>query len=176
MNATGTIRPEVQHFHDLLIQFETAMLITRAEDGSMRARPMAIAKVEDDSSLWFFTSVESGKAHEIEKDNHVHVTLQNDRGTYVSLAGTAKLHRERDRMVGLWRDSLKIWFPAGPEDPEMALIHVISKDGEYWDSEGFNKIKYLLGAARAYAAGEKFIVEDSNQHATVHLVDHDSEK
>ncbi len=53
MKATGTIRPEVQHFHDLLTQFETAMLVTRAEDGSMRARPMGIAKVDDDSSLWF---------------------------------------------------------------------------------------------------------------------------
>ncbi len=169
MNATGTIRPEVQHFHDLLTQFETAMLITRADDGAMRARPMGIAKVENDSSLWFFTSFESGKTHEIEKDNHVHVTLQNDRGTYVSLGGTAKLNRQRDRMEDLWRDAFKIWFPAGPEDPELALIHVIPKHGEYWDSEGFNKIKYLLAAARAYAAGEKFSVEDSDQHATVDL-------
>jgi general stress protein 26 len=171
MNSTGTVRPEVQHFHDLLTQFETAMLITRAEDGSMRARPMGIAKVEADSSLWFFTSVESGKAHEIERDKHVHVTLQNDRGTYVSLSGAATLERDRDRMAELWRDAFKIWFPSGPNDPEVALIHVIPKNGEYWDSEGFNKIKYLLAAARAYAAGEKFNVDDTEQHAAVDLED-----
>ncbi len=174
MNVTGTIRPEVQHFHDLLTQFETAMLITRAEDGSMRARPMGIAKVDADSSLWFFTNVESGKTHEIEHDNHVHVTLQNDRGTYVSLAGTAELNREPTLRMELWRDAFKIWFPGGAQDPEVALIHVIPKHGEYWDSEGFNKIKYLLAAARAYAAGEKFNVEDTEQHATVNLEDHET--
>lgn len=169
MSAPIEENTEATHFHDLLTQFETAMLVTYTEGGFMHARPMGIAKVEPDSSLWFFTGTESGKVHEIEVDSRVHVTMQNDRGTYVSFSGSATLTRERNLIGKLWRDPFKIWFPAGPEDPDVALIHVIPKHGEYWDSEGFNKIKYLLAAAKAYASGEKLSVEDTDQHGEVDL-------
>lgn len=160
---------EQQHLYNLLKSFSTAMLVTHASDGKLRARPMAIARVDEDCHLWFLTSAESAKAHEIEADTHVHVVCQNDRAAYLSMSGTATLSRDRDKIKELWQESFAIWFPTGADDPDIALISVRPEEGEYWDNEGFNRIKYLLQAARAYAAGEKPELEEGQQHGRVTL-------
>src|ERR1700750_234953 len=80
-----------EHFLKLLRQFSTAMLVTHAEGHRLRARPMAIAQVADDGTLWFITGLETAKAHEIEVDTDVHVVCQDDHSAYLSLAGTARL-------------------------------------------------------------------------------------
>ena len=106
--------PDQTHkFHDLLAKFETAMLVTHTADHQLRARPMAIAQVEEGCRVWFFTGVESGKVHEIETDTHVSVVCQNDRDVYLSLSGTARLNRDRAKVDELWTEPLKTWFPEG---------------------------------------------------------------
>src|SRR5882757_1513401 len=73
---------------ELLGEFGVAMLVTRTTDGSLRARPMALADVEPNGTLWFVTDRHSGKVDELEHDTHVAVTMQS-RLKFVSLSGTA---------------------------------------------------------------------------------------
>jgi general stress protein 26 len=47
---------EVIKIRELLKSFDTAMLITRGEESPFHARPTAIAKVEEDCDVWFFTA------------------------------------------------------------------------------------------------------------------------
>ncbi|WP_349676978.1 pyridoxamine 5'-phosphate oxidase family protein, partial [Rhodopirellula sp. UBA1907] len=61
---------------DLIQDFDTAMLITKADDGGMDARPMAIAEATDDGQLWFVTNRNSGKIAELMLDRDVAVTMQ----------------------------------------------------------------------------------------------------
>lgn len=158
-----------QKFHDLLSRFETAMLVTHTLDSSIRARPMAIAGVEEDSHVWFFTEVESGKVEEIVLDTHVGVVCQKDREIYLSLTGKASLLKDPAKAKELWKEEFKAWFPKGVDDPNLALVYVTPEEGEYWDNEGFKKIKYLFEAAKAYATGTKPHIEEGEQHAKVHL-------
>ncbi len=171
MTATTTADPasEAQKFHDLLAKFETAMLVTHTADGSLRGRPMAIAGVDADSHVWFFTGVESGKVEEIVLDTHVAVLCQKDRDLYLSLTGKASLLRDRAKIEELWKEPFKTWFPGGKDDPNLALVSVTPHEGEYWDNAGFKKIMYLFEAAKAYASGTKPTIQEGEQHAKVKL-------
>ena len=76
---------------------------------------MAMAGVDEDSRVWFFTGVESGKVEEIVLDTHVAVVCQKDRDLYLSLSGKATLLRDRKKIDELWKEPFKTWFPGGKE-------------------------------------------------------------
>ena len=169
MSDTPSTSDQREHFHRLLKQFHTAMLVTHAGDGRLRARPMAVAKVEDDGRVWFFTGAESAKVHEIEADTRVQIVCQNDRSAYLSMSGYADLRRDRSKIAELWQEPFRVWFPAGKDDPNIELIVVRPEEGEFWDNEGFNKIKCLIESAKAYASGTTPAVEEGNQHGRMEL-------
>jgi general stress protein 26 len=169
MHHTPTTAEQREHFHKLLSEFHTAMLVTHAANGRLRARPMAIARVEDDCRLWFFTTAESAKSHEIQADTHVHIVCQKDRSAYLSLSGRAALVRDPGVVGEIWKESFRVWFPDGIDDPNIELIVVNPEEGEFWDSEGFNKIKYLFASAKAYVTGTTPKVEEGEQHGRVSL-------
>ena len=160
---------EREHCQELLKQFHTAMLVTHAGDERLRARPMAIAEVMDDGRVWFITAAESAKAHEISRDTRVHIVCQHDRSTYLSISGRASLVHDRAKVAALWREPFRVWFPEGKDDPNITLIEVRPEEGEFWDSEGLNKIKYLFRAAKAYAIGVTPEIDEGTQHGRVRL-------
>ena len=82
-------------FCELLGQFDTAVLITHGYDTFFRSRPMLIARIEDNGDLWFITSEESAKVHEIEADTRVHVICQHGRSSCVTVTGHASLRRRK---------------------------------------------------------------------------------
>jgi general stress protein 26 len=83
---------------ELLEAFGVAMLGTRTAEGQLRARPMALAEVQPDGTLWFLTDRHSGKVEELEQDGHVVVTMQS-RTQFVSLSGTASPVDDRERVA-----------------------------------------------------------------------------
>ena len=157
-----------QRFYEILKGFHNAMLITHAQ-GGLRARPMAIAELKPSCEMWFLTDVESAKAHEIQSDTQVLIACQNDSSSYISVSGKAKLVQDRQKINELFKEPHKVFFPKGKDDPQIALIAFTPQDGEYWDNGGFNKVKYLFEAARAYVAGEKIKVTEGEQHGHVKL-------
>ena len=156
-------------FHDLLTGFSNAMLVTRGGDGGMHARPMAIARIEDDCSVWFITGSESGKTDEIELDNAVLIVCQKERSSYLSMSGEAELVRNQAKINELWQEPFKVWFPGGREDPGIELIHVTPDCGEFWDNKGLNKLQLMFQAAKAYAGGTALEVKEGEQHGSVRL-------
>lgn len=152
-----------EHFYELLKGFDNAMLITQDQDHHLRARPMAIAAIEEDGHLWFATSIDSPKVDEITADSHVNVCLQGS-SKFLSVSGRARIVRDRSKIEALWREAWKVWFPQGKETPDLALLDVQADEGEYWDSEGVNKLKFLFESVKAYATGtEPAYDRDLNQ-------------
>lgn len=156
-----------QKFHELLRSFDNAMLVTTAADGQLRSRPMAVADVEPDSDLWFVTGDASGKVDEILQHPKVNVSMQSDR-RFLSLSGIATLVHDRNRIEELWNEAWRVWFPGGKDDPNIALLKVDAVEGEYWDSSGFEGLKYLFKAGKAYLSGET-PSPDADQHQSVRL-------
>jgi len=157
-----------QKFYELLKGFRNAMMVTHA-GSSLRARPMAVAQLQPSCEMWFITDIDSAKAHEIQSDTHVLIVCQNDSTAYISAMGRAEVVQDPKKIEQLWREPFQAFFPKGKTDPSIALIRFKPDEGEYWDNGGFNKVKYLYEAARAYVAGEKIKIIEGEQHGHAKL-------
>jgi hypothetical protein len=64
----------------------------------------------------------------------------------------------------------KVWFPGGKDDPNLLLLRVDGKEGEYWDNSGLSGVKYVLEAGKALLTGSRpNVVGDPKIHAKVNL-------
>ncbi len=147
---------------EILKGVANAMLVTRRTDGEMRGRPMAIAEVAADGTIWFATDRLSFKLVEIETDPRVCLTIQEG-GKYVSLTGRALVNTNSHKVSELWSEPMRVWFPDGPDDPNITLVEVRVEDVEFWDNSGMNSIKYLIKAGVAYLTGDR-PTNDESEH------------
>jgi general stress protein 26 len=81
------------------------------------------------------------------------------------MRGWARVANDSKRVHEVWKEPYKVWFPRGPDDPDIALVVVEALDAEYWDNRGMNKLEYLFEAAKAYVKGKRPDVTDVDQHA-----------
>lgn len=136
-----------------------AMLGTIGDEKSIHCRPMATLSLEHfqaDHTLWFFSKRNSQKITEIENDQRVTVTYTNpNQHRYVSVYGEAVITEDPDRIKAYWKPSMKIWFPDGPEDPDLSLIGVRVKNAEVWDSSN-TSFHQMLGFVRSTLTGRPF--------------------
>jgi general stress protein 26 len=156
-----------EKLHALLEKQDTGMLVSRGEDGLLRARPMAIAKLDDDENIYFITALDSSKVNELVREPSVNVAFQQ-KGRWVSLAGTAHAIADRTLLNQLWSKSFELWFPDGPEDPNLVVVVVHPDEAEYWDDRGINRVTFAVRAVKAFAAGER-IEGDRTEHDRVKL-------
>lgn len=139
----------IRKLAELIKDVDIAMLTSRKADGSLVSRPLGTQEVEFDGDLWFATGADSEKVAEITADPRVNVSYASKgKNTYVSVAGTASVVRDRAKIDELWSPAMKIFFPGGKDDPNLALIRVRAESAEYWDGPGgiFGKALYLLVA------------------------------
>ena len=119
--------------------FDAVVLVTQGEGKSGHARPMAVARVDENCNLWFFTGEHSAKVKETEADAHAQVIAQDGWTSCVIVAGRAAVVRDRVMIREMWKPAFKVWFPDGAEDPNIVLIHFNGGRAEYWDT-GANRL------------------------------------
>jgi general stress protein 26 len=130
-------------------------MLTTVDSGQLRSRPMSTQQTEFDGDLWFFTSDNTHKIEEIEKDNRVCVAYSKpDDSTYVSISGRAEVVKDPAKIEELWSPILKAWFPEGIDDPHLCLLKVNAEQAEYWESPS-GTIVQLLGFVKAIATGQE---------------------
>lgn len=156
-----------RHFFELLQQFEVATVITRGRSGELHGRPMAVAEVSADGTLWFITSVDSTKVLEIRADSRAMLTLQNT-NQFVAMNGHFELVADRAKIDELWKESYRLWFK-GESDPELVLLRFTPFDAEYWDNSGAHGVKHAFEAAKAYLKGQKIDPEEFDPEAHARL-------
>jgi len=160
---------ELQKFYELLNRFDTGILVTHIGPNGLHGRPMAVAQVEPNCDVWFLTGLDTPKIEEIRFNDDVLITFQNKRDEFVTLSGRAELVRDSGQVAEIWREPFKVWFPKGQADPNIALLHVHARQGEYWDNAGINRISYLFESVKAYASGEKPNIREGSQHGKVNI-------
>jgi general stress protein 26 len=155
---------------DMLRGFETVMLVTATPEGRMEGRPMQIVDIDAHTgNISFFTGLTSRKVDEITKNPEVAIVGQDQRSAFLSLAGSGLVVHEPSRVRALWSEPFRVWFPGGPEDPDLRLLVVEPRLAEYWDNRGTNKLEYMFEAARAYVSGERPRVDEGDQHGRLPL-------
>ena len=140
---------------NLLIKDIKIAMLTTLDKGVLRSRPMATQETDFDGELWFFTSRQTHKAEEIEKDNRVNVSYaEPDDNRYVSMSGTAELVDDRAKIEEFWRPGYLAWFPKGLEDPNLILLKVSVEQAEYWDATSSSLVE-ALGLLKSLVTGER---------------------
>lgn len=153
---------------DLAEDFDTVMLVTRAKNGDLRSRPMALAKVEEDGTFYFATDDDSGKIEEIRAAGEVNLSFQGGR-QFLSVSGRAKVVEGRALIEELWSPAWKVWFPEGKDDPRLCILKVEGRRGEYWDMSGTQGLSYLWEAGKALIRGERLDMDDQKVSAKAEL-------
>jgi general stress protein 26 len=143
-----------EKFQEILGQFKTGMLVTRAPDGLLQSRPMAVAEVVGEAELLFITAADSDKAQGVQLDPLIAVTFQAEH-RFLSISGIGRVKRDVERARRVWTEGWWPWFPGGPEDPSLVFIHMKPERAEYWDRAGINGLTFAFESARAIFAGGK---------------------
>lgn len=156
-----------REFVELLQSFDTAMLATRQPDGTLRARPMAVARAQTNGDLWFVTAID-GKVEEAINDPDVLATFQT-RDRYLSVSGQAEVVGDQGLIDRVWRDEWRTWFPQGKEDPRLVLIHLRAREAEYWDESSTHGARWAFQKARATFEGRELHRQDAEHHGHVYL-------
>ena len=160
---------QIEKLREQLQDFDTVVLITQGEDAAGHARPMAVARVDENCNLWFFTGEHSVKVQEIEADARAQVICQAGWTSCVIINGGATLVRDRALMRECWKPAFKVWFPDGAEDPNLVLIHFTGEQAEYWDNTGANRFTYLYQSLKAVMQGTTPEIREGEQHGRVTL-------
>ena len=126
---------DFEKLKEMIKDIDLCMLTTVDESGDLHSRPMSLnADVDENGTLWFFTSANSHKVSEIERTPNVNVSfIDTGEQHYVSISGMAELVTDRQKIKQLWKPVLKAWFPDGPEQSDIALLKVHVRKAEYWD-------------------------------------------
>ena len=144
----------IEKLRSLIEDIDTAMLTT-IDGGVLRSRPMQTQETEFDGDLWFFTSSDTHKTEEIEKDNRVSVSYAKPSDNiYVSVSGRAEVVRNRAKIEQLWNPAYKAWFPEGLNDTNLILLKISVEQAEYWDSSS-SAVVHVYGFVKALATGER---------------------
>ena len=150
-SASDTDREKVW---TLIKDIRIALLVTGDRDGRLHGRPMAAMNKDFDGDLWFASRDNAPKLDEIADNTHVLLAYSEPKDqNYVSVSGTARIVRDPATVKSLWSEPMRVWFPKGPDDPEIALIRVTVDSAEYWDAPS-SAFVYAFGYAKARLTGE----------------------
>lgn len=154
------------HLYEVVDDFDVAMLVTQTAN-VIRARPMAIAGLDEGMGAYLVTDINSIKVDEINANPQVLLTFQSAR-KFASVRGELTVLRDRQLIEKMWKETWKIWFADGKSDPNIALLKFAAYEGEYWDNAGMRGLQYVYDAAKAYVVGETPKTDDA-QHAKIRL-------
>jgi len=144
---------ETDKLWDLIRSIEVAMMVT--EDGDyLRGRPMIGSQSNFDGTLWFFTRASSHKVDEVAREHRVNLSYAHPgKQDYVSVSGLARLVRDRSEIETHWSESLRVWFPNGKDDPDIALLQVTVQRAEFWDAPS-SAMLHAYGYVKAALTGK----------------------
>jgi general stress protein 26 len=142
-----------QKLLELIKTIEVAMLVTE-DGGQLRSRPMAGVQRAFDGDLWFFTRASSHKVRETADHQTVNLSYAHPgKENYVSVSGWATLVQDHSVIAQYWTESMRVWFPKGKNDPDIAMLKVTVDQAEYWDApsstmlQAYGYVKALLTGA-----------------------------
>lgn len=125
-----------------IADIDFTMLVTKAADGQIAARPMSNnGDVEYDGDSWFFALDETNAVKEIEADPRVGLMLQGKGGLlgkppiFIAVEARAELVRDKAAFEEHWQSELERWFEQGVDTPGLVLIKAHASRITYWDGE-----------------------------------------
>jgi general stress protein 26 len=118
---------------DIIERVGVCMLTTQFVDG-LRARPLEERPDRDAGLIFFVTDIHSAKEEEIEARPDVGlVFIDSSDKAYLSITGRACVMRDADMIKAAWRKTDEVWWPGGPDNPDVCLLRIEPLTAELWD-------------------------------------------
>ena len=149
---------------DIITRSKVGMLTTRDGAGEMRSRPLHTLEADEQGRLWFFVSASSPKVEELRREHGTVCVSYADTGKhdFASVTGHGAILRDREKMQELWSPWVKVWFPQGIDDPDLALLCVQIEKAEYWDAPG-SAVQRIYALVKARATGDKDAIGENRK-------------
>jgi len=157
-------------FFGRLGQFQSGMLTTLSSDGAPHVRPMAVARLDEDCSIWFLTQDSSEVVTEIRTDEIGTVSFQRDPDLYVVVNGFVHIVHDIRVAKQLWQESLRTWFPEGLDDKTMSVMKLEPHSGEYWENAGASRLRSAYEFVRSTVTGSDTVIPTGGQHVKAMLI------
>lgn len=158
----------LQKLKELVESVHICMYCSMEHGSDMASRPMGTARIDDDGSIWFFTTDHSGAAQNAQHAaevclNYAHIP----KNTYLCVMGTPELVFDKGKMKELWHPMLKTWFPQGLDTADIALVKVTPRSAHYWDSDA-SRLRLLFSFIKAQVTGKR-PEGDEGEEGELHL-------
>jgi general stress protein 26 len=124
---------DIHRVWDIIEKAGVCMLTTQFA-GGLRARPLEARPDRDAGLIFFVTDKSSAKEDEIEAMPDVGlVFIDAGDKAYLSITGRARVMRDRETTKAIWRKTDDVWWPGGPDDPNVCLLRIEPLTAELWD-------------------------------------------
>ena len=111
-------------------------MLTTQFSGGLRARPLEVRADIEAGLIWFVTDVRGAKDDEINVANDVGLVLiDEDNRAHLSITGRATATRDSAKAKEIWKGTDDIWFPSGPDDPNLLLLRFEPNSAELWEGQ-----------------------------------------
>lgn len=143
------------------------MLTTRFA-GGLRARPVEARPDRDAGLIFFVTDIHSAKEDEIETTPDVGlVFIDSSEKAYLSITGRACVVRDSETTAAVWRKTDEVWWPGGPNDPNVCVLRIEPHTAELWDGPASAAVTAFEFAKARLTGGEPNLGE--NRKVTVRM-------
>lgn len=157
-------KSDQDRLYDLVESISVCMLTSKA-GAALRARPMHARLDRTTNEISFLTDARHHKDDEVAADPQVCLAFAEPNGQdYVSISGSARVSNDRAAIKARFNEMAKVWFPGGPEDPNVRLLIVEPHAGELWDGKA-NPIMVAFEIAKARVSGERPDLGDNRKVA-----------
>jgi len=118
---------------DIIEKVGVCMLTTNFV-GGLRARPLEARPDRSAGLIFFVTDIHSAKEDEIEAKPDVGLAfVDSSDNAYLSITARASVSRDAEGIRAAWRKTDEVWWPGGPDDPNVCLLRVEPFKAELWD-------------------------------------------
>ena len=126
-------KDNIDRVWDIIEKAGVCMLTTQFA-GGLRARPVEARPDRDAGLIFFVTDLHSAKEDEIKAMPDVGmVFIDSGDKAYLSITGRACVIRDADKIKTAWRKTDEVWWPGGPNDPNVCLLQIEPSTAELWD-------------------------------------------
>ena len=117
-------KDNIDRVWDIIEKVSVCMLTTQFV-GGLRARPLEARPDRDAGLIFFVTDIHSAKEDEIEATPDVGLVFIDSKDkAYLSITGRARVMRDADKTKVAWRKTDEVWWPGGPDNPDVCLLRI----------------------------------------------------
>lgn len=113
----------LQKAHEIVSNCTLCFVSSNDASGQINSRVVEILEIGKDLTIRFMTDSRTRKAMEIRRGKTISLSfLSMADGGYVTIGTVPQVSADTALKQSIWKESLRTWFPGGPDDPYVVTV------------------------------------------------------